>query len=95
MTLQIGYLSELAGKGPCAANPIMRTSSPLLRGLSYFSKGVYGNTPEEVMQDKEGLQTMRTLGDNMAWLLKCIGAGREQGIIFPQYEAKIRTNFIR
>ncbi len=47
------------------------------------------------MQDKEGLQTMRTLGDNMAWLLKCIGAGREQGIIFPQYEAKIRTNFIR
>ena len=33
---------------------------------------MHGNTPEEVRQDKEGLQIMRTLGDNMAWLLKCI-----------------------
>ena len=33
---------------------------------------VHGNTPEEVVQDKEGMQVMRTLGNNMAWLLKCI-----------------------
>lgn len=56
---------------------------------------VHGNTPEEVKQDEEGLQTMRTLGENMAWLLKCIEAGREKGVPEPEYEAPLRTNFIR
>lgn len=56
---------------------------------------VHGNTPEEVMQDAEGLQIMRTLGRNMAWLLKCIEAGKHTGISLPQEEQKIRTNFIR
>ena len=37
---------------------------------SQYWNSVHGNTPEEVRQDKEGLQIMRTLGDNMAWLLK-------------------------
>ena len=36
---------------------------------------VHGNTPEEVKQDSEGMQTMRTLGLNMAWLMKSIQAG--------------------
>ena len=56
---------------------------------------VYGNTPEEVREDAEGLQTMRNLGHNMAWLLKCIKAGAEKGIIRPQMETKSCTNFIR
>ncbi|MDR0317382.1 MAG: flavodoxin family protein [Lactococcus lactis] len=56
---------------------------------------VHGNTPDEVKQDLEGLQIMRTLGINMAWLLKCIDAGKEAGIV-PQYETEHqRTNFIR
>ena len=55
----------------------------------------HGNTPEEVRQDKEGLQIMRTLGDNMAWLLKCIEAGKNAGIACPVPEKVIRTNFIR
>lgn len=56
---------------------------------------VHGNTPEEVLQDKEGLQIMRTIGRNMAWILKCIEAGKEAGITAPETEAKIFTNFIR
>lgn len=56
---------------------------------------VHGNNPDEVMEDKEGLQIMRHLGMNMAWILKCIEAGQKSGINKPQLEEKIRTNFIR
>lgn len=56
---------------------------------------VHGNSPEEVMQDKEGLQTMRNLARNMAWLLKCIEAGRRGGIDAPKAERGSYTNFIR
>ena len=56
---------------------------------------VHGDTPEEVLQDAEGLQTMRNAARNMAWLLKCIQAGRERGILPPQAERDSRTNFIR
>jgi len=56
---------------------------------------VHGNRPEEVLKDEEGLQIMRTLGQNMAWLLKCIEAGKNAGIALPQTEEKIKTNFIR
>lgn len=55
---------------------------------------VHGNTPEEVAQDLEGLQTMRNIASNMAWLLKCIEAGKEKGITAP-VNPKIATNFIR
>lgn len=61
---------------------------------SYWNM-VHGNTPDEVKQDKEGLQSMRNLGRNMAWLLQCISAGSEQGINAPQNEYNHRTNFIR
>ena len=56
---------------------------------------VHGNTPEEVKQDAEGLQIMRILATNMAWLLKCIEAGKNAGVETPATEAKIMTNFIR
>jgi multimeric flavodoxin WrbA len=62
---------------------------------SNYWNEVHGNTPEEVVQDAEGMQTMRGLGKNMAWLLKCIEAGKQGGIHFPEHEAKVRTNFIR
>lgn len=62
---------------------------------SQYWNMVHGNTKEEVEQDLEGLQTMRTLGNNMAWLLQCIAAGREKGIEFPQREPAIKTNYIR
>ena len=62
---------------------------------SQYWNMVHGNTPEEVRKDEEGMQTMRTLGNNMAWLLKSIEAGKRAGIELPKNEQIISTNFIR
>lgn len=62
---------------------------------SQYWNQVHGAKPEEVLKDEEGLQTMRTLARNMAWLLHCIEAGKAAGINFPEREPFIRTNFIR
>ncbi len=62
---------------------------------SQYWNMVHGNTPEEVAQDLEGLQTMRIIGKNMAWILKCIEAGKNAGIDKPEPEEKLRTNYIR
>jgi len=57
---------------------------------------VHGSTPEDVMQDLEGLQVMRILGRNMAYFLKCIEAGKKAGIEEPKKEPQnFYTNFIR
>lgn len=62
---------------------------------SQYWNSVHGNNAEEVVQDKEGMQIMRTLGDNMAWLIKCIAAGKAAGVNPPAIEAWEATNFIR
>lgn len=62
---------------------------------SQYWNMVHGATPEQVKQDLEGLQTMRTLGRNMAFFLKCKEAGIKAGIPFPEREYHIFTNFIR
>ncbi len=62
---------------------------------SQYWNQVHGNTPQEVIRDEEGMQTMRTLGENMAWLLKCIEAGKKAGVAEPAKEPRLRTNFIR
>ena len=59
---------------------------------SQYWNMVYGNTPEEVRQDKEGLQTMRTLGRNMAFLMKSIALGKAQ-LGLPEKEPVQQTNF--
>ena len=64
-------------------------------GPSQYWNQVHGTKPEEVKKDLEGMQTMRTLGNNMAWLLKCIEAGKNAGIPFPENEVITSTNFIR
>ncbi|MDY6206515.1 MAG: flavodoxin family protein [Prevotella sp.] len=69
------------------------SSMPIV--TSQYWNQVHGNTPEEVKQDGEGLQTMRRLAQNMAWLLKCIEFGKQNGIALPKAEERIRTNFIR
>lgn len=57
---------------------------------------VHGNTPDEVCQDEEGMQIMRYLGRNMAWMLRLIECGRQNGIELPKQEDKrLSTNFIR
>lgn len=75
-------------------NKYFTISNMPIVGSQYWNM-VHGNTPEEVKQDGEGMQTMRTLGLNMAWLMKSIQAGKEAGLELPQREAKINTNFIR
>lgn len=62
-------------------------------GSNYWNE-IHGNTAEEAAQDEEGLQTMRVLGNNMAWLLKCIQLGKENEVA-PVTEKKVWTNFIR
>ncbi len=62
---------------------------------SQYWNSVHGFTPDDVRKDAEGLQTMRTLGENMAWLLKCIGAGRKSGVELPVYEQREWTHFIQ
>ena len=54
---------------------------------------VHGNTVEEVLQDKEGLQTMRTLARNMAWLLKSTNGEKAPGR--PADEPWEAMHFIR
>lgn len=61
---------------------------------SYWTM-VHGNKPEEVLKDMEGLQTMRNAARNLAWLLKCIALGKQNGITPPQSESGARTSFIR
>ncbi|NCC15430.1 MAG: flavodoxin family protein [Clostridia bacterium] len=61
---------------------------------SYWNM-VHGNSSEEVLQDLEGLQTMRNIGANMAWMLKNIACGKEHGIARPEVDRSQRTNFIR
>ena len=56
---------------------------------------VHGQNAEEVEQDKEGLRTMRVLGHNMAYLLKCLEAGKAAGVTRAPQEPPVRTNFIR
>lgn len=61
---------------------------------SQYWNATHGLTPDEVRQDLEGMQTMRTVGRNMAWLLKCIEAGKG-AVPYPETEERLMTNFIR
>lgn len=66
---------------------------PLVNG-SYWAM-VHGQSPEQVLMDEEGCAVMKELGRNMAWLLRCIEAGRAAGIAHPDNPRKPATNFIR
>ena len=63
-------------------------------GSQYWNV-VHGHSPDEVRRDEEGLQVMRTLAQNIAWLMRSIEAGQAAGIELPKYEPRLRTNFIR
>ena len=53
------------------------------------------NKPEDVKKDEEGMQVMRNLGLNMAWILKCLEVGKISGIDHPTAEERVYTNFVR
>lgn len=62
-------------------------------GSQYWNQ-VHGSTPEEVRRDAEGMQTMRTLGQNLAWMLRALEQGDAGGVRRPVYEERVYTNFI-
>ena len=74
-----------------AMNKYFTISEMPVVGSTYWN-AVHGNSPAEVAQDAEGLQTMRNLGRNMAWLMQCI---ERSGIPAPKSEHANWTNFIR
>jgi multimeric flavodoxin WrbA len=79
----------------CALDDLTKylTISQMFVVTSQYWNMVHGNSPEQVMQDGEGMQTMRVLARNMAYLLKCLDAGKN--IEKPKTEKRIMTNFIR
>ncbi len=69
------------------------TQMPIIS--SRYWNMVHGASPEDIVKDEEGMQTMRILARNMAYYLKCIQAGREKGVERPKMEKVILTNFIK
>ena len=69
-------------------------SNMFIVGSSYWNQ-IHGTNKEEATKDLEGLQTMKNLGKNMAYMLKCMENGRKNGIEKPEYEKGEKTNFIR
>ncbi|MBR5447719.1 MAG: flavodoxin family protein, partial [Clostridia bacterium] len=61
---------------------------------SYYWNSVHGGRPGEALEDEEGLQTMRSLAENMTFLVNSIALGREKYGL-PEIEKKKFTNFIR
>lgn len=71
----------------------MYNQMPLI--ASRYWNMVHGSKPEDVLKDEEGVQIMKTLGKNMAWILKSIEAGKNAGVEQPIAEQKVFTNFVR
>lgn len=89
----------VARRGGCSAsfdalNKYFGISQMPVVSSTYWNM-VHGRVPGEAEQDGEGLQTMRNLARNMAWMLKCFKLGQEQGISRPETERSSMTNFIR
>lgn len=68
--------------------------SEMIMPTSNYWNVAYGTTPSEITQDEEGMQIMRVLGSNMAWLMKVLEAGKKVVPENPR-EEKVFTNFIR
>ena len=97
-TMKVGASVVCARRGGCSAtfdelNKYFTISGMPVVSSQYWNQ-IHGNTAEEASKDAEGLQTMRTLGRNMAFLLKSIALGKETYGL-PETEAKVATNFIR
>ena len=87
-TMKVGASVACARRGGCSAtfdelNKYFTINCMPVVSSKYWNM-VHGNTPDEVRHDLEGMQVMRTLGRNMAWLLKCIEIGRAAGITTPE-----------
>ena len=97
-SMKVGAAVVSARRAGCSAtfdelNKYFTISGMPVVSSQYWNE-VHGYTPEDVRKDEEGMQTMRVLGRNMAFLIKSITLGKEQYGL-PEKEPRIFTNFIR
>ena len=97
-TMKVGASVAVARRGGCSATFDQLNKYFTISGMpvasSQYWNSVHGGAPGDALQDAEGLQTMRTLARNMAFLMKSIALGKEKYGL-PEKEAPQRTNFIR
>ncbi len=97
-SMKVGAAVVSARRGGCSStfdeiNKYFTISGMPVVSSQYWNS-VHGYTPDDVRKDEEGLQTMRTLGKNMSFLIKSISLGKEK-FGLPEKESRIGTNFIR
>ena len=97
-TMKVGASITIARRGGCSAtydemNKFFGISGMPIASSQYWNS-VHGGAPGQVLEDAEGMQTMRTLARNMAFLMKAIQLGKEQ-FGLPEKEPHAWTNFIR
>ncbi len=97
-TMKVGASVVVARRGGCSAtydelNKYFTISGMPVASSQYWNS-VHGNAPGQAAEDAEGLQTMRTLARNMAFLMKSIALGKEKYGL-PQKEEHVWTHFIR
>ena len=97
-TMKVGAAVVSARRGGCSATFDELNKYFTICGMplssSVYWNSVHGNNKEEVVKDEEGMFVMRTLGKNMAFLIKSIALGKEKYGI-PEKEERKATNFIR
>lgn len=96
--MKVGASVAVARRGGCSATFDVLNKYFTISGMpiasSQYWNSVHGAAPGQAAEDGEGLQTMRTLARNMAFLMKSIELGREK-FGLPEKEAPIKTSFIR
>jgi len=96
--MKVGAGVAVARRGGCSSTFDVLNKYYTISGMpvasSQYWNSVHGGRPGEAVEDAEGLQTMRTLARNMAFLMKSIALGKEQYGL-PKKEAPQVTNFIR
>ncbi len=97
-TMKVGASVAVARRGGCSATFDQLNKYFTISGMpvasSQYWNSVHGRTPGEAAGDAEGMQTMRTLAKNMAFLMKSIALGRN-AFGLPEKEVRTATNFIR
>ena len=98
MTMKVGASVAVARRGGCSSTFDQLNKYFTITGMpiasSQYWNSVHGGAPGQAQEDAEGLQTMRTLARNMAFLMKSISLGKEKYGL-PQKEKHVFTNFIR
>ena len=97
-TMKVGAAVAAARRGGLTATFDQLNKYFTICGMPVASgqywNGIHGRMGQDALGDEEGLQTMRTLAKNMAFLMKSIALGKE-AFGLPEKEKTIRTNFIR